>query len=426
MICFILYQIVAKKRMLLVSEIVSEMSMAEQTLLNKINRLTTRTVATAKAGRHGDGNGLWLEVSPTGRKRWLLRFSFNKRVTEMRLGSAASMTLLEARIAVGDARKLVAAGVNPIEQRRKAVPAIGATFGECALSLIASKQSGWRNAKHRAQWSMTLDTYAKAIWHRPVDSIDVASVLQCLQPIWQSKPETASRVRGRIEAVLDSARVKGLRSGDNPARWKGNLDHLLPRARKLSRGHHAAMPYADVPGFMVSLRERESIAGMALEFLILTAARTGEVIGAQWNEIDFEAKVWAVPAVRMKAAREHRVPLSKDAVRILTRLAEARTSDFIFPGRRSLPLSNMSLEMVLRRMGVDVTVHGFRSAFRDWAGDETHFPREIAEAALAHVAGDATEQAYRRSDALAKRRGLMEAWGDYLDNRDSNVVRLAK
>jgi hypothetical protein len=209
-------------------------------------KLTARAVAAAKPGRHGDGAGLWLEVSPAGNRRWVYRFSFGKRVTEMSLGSAATMTLAEARIAANDARKLVAAGVNPIEERRKAkAPPSTPTFGECALALIASKESGWRNAKHRAQWRMTLATYAKPLWDRPVDFIDVAGVLECLQPIWQAKPETASRLRGRIEAVLDSARVKGLRSGDNPARWKGNLDHILPRAKKLSRGHHAAMHYAE-------------------------------------------------------------------------------------------------------------------------------------------------------------------------------------
>jgi integrase len=381
-------------------------------------KLTARAVAAAKPGRHGDGAGLWLEVSPAGNRRWVYRFSFGKRVTEMSLGSAATMTLAEARIAANDARKLVAAGVNPIEERRKAkAPPSTPTFGECALALIASKESGWRNAKHRAQWRMTLATYAKPLWDRPVDFIDVAGVLECLQPIWQAKPETASRLRGRIEAVLDSARVKGLRSGDNPARWKGNLDHILPRAKKLSRGHHAAMHYAEVPAFIARLRRRESIAALALEFLILTAARSGEVLGARWGEIDLAARVWAVPRERMKAEREHRVPLSEPALAIQKRLAAAKTGEFIFPGRRpGKPLSSMALEMVLRRMKVDgATVHGFRSGLRDWAGDCTHFPREVAEAALAHAAGDQTERAYRRSDALGKRRELMAAWGDYLE-----------
>jgi integrase len=380
-------------------------------------KLTARGVATARRGRHGDGAGLWLEVSPTGNRRWVYRFSFSKRVTEMSLGSAATMTLAEARIAASGARKLVASGVNPIEERRKAKEPLPSTptFGECARALIASKENGWRNAKHRAQWRMTLATYAKPIWNWPVDSIDVSGVLECLQPIWSAKPETASRLRGRIEVVLDSARVKGLRSGENPARWKGNLDHILPRAKKLSRGHHAAMAYCDVPGFLARLGERQSIAAMALEFLILTATRTGEALGATWNETDVAAKVWTVAAGRTKSGREHRVPLSRPAIAILERLAEAKTGEFIFPGQRAgKPLSNMSLEMVLRRMKIDATVHGFRSAFIDWAGDCTHYPRELAEAALAHIAGDTTERAYRRSDALEKRRKLMDEWAGYI------------
>jgi integrase len=389
-------------------------------------KLTTKSVAAARPGRHGDGAGLWLEVSPRGNRRWVYRFSFAKRVTEMSLGSAATMTLAEARIAANDARKLIAAGINPIEARRKAKEPLPSTptFGECALALIASKESGWRNAKHRQQWRMTLATYAKPLWNKPVDSIDVAGVLECLQAIWQAKPETASRVRGRIEGVLDSARVKGLRGGDNPARWKGNLDKLLPPPKKLSRGHHAAMAYAGVPAFLTRLRKRQSIAALALEFLILTAARSSEVLKATWPEVDLAAKIWVVPRERMKAGREHRVPLVGPALAILERLAEAKTGEFIFSGQRPAnPLSTMALAMVLRRMKAeDVTVHGFRSAFCDWAGDCTHFPRELAEAALAHVAGDATELAYRRSDALERRRELMAEWAEYLDGADKRIL----
>jgi Arm DNA-binding domain/Phage integrase family len=265
-------------------------------------KLTARAVAAAKPGRHGDGDGLWLEVSPVGARRWVYRFSFGKRVTELGLGGAATMTLLEARTAAHEARKLVAAGVNPIVERRKVKEPSPAkpTFGQCALLLIASKESGWRNAKHRAQWRTTLETYAKPIWHLSVDSIDIAAVLACLQQIWQTKPETASRLRGRIEAVLDAARVQNLRNGDNPARWKNNLDHVLPPAKRLSRGHHAAMRYADVPAFLAALRNRQAIAALALEFLILTAGRTGEVLDARWQEFDFDSKVWTVPAARMK------------------------------------------------------------------------------------------------------------------------------
>jgi integrase len=276
---------------------------------------------------------------------------------------------------------------------------------------------------------MTLETYATPVWSMPIDEVDTAAVLSVLQPIWQAKPETASRLRGRIEAVLDFAKAHGQREGENPARWRGHLDKLLPKRQKLTRGHHAAMPYRDVPAFLVSLRQREAIAAMALEFLILTAARSGEVLGARWPEIDFEAKVWTVPAARMKGGREHRVPLSGRALAILERLAEVRTNDWVFPGQRAgAGHSGMALEMILRRMKVEgATVHGFRSAFRDWCGEETSFPREVAEAALAHVAGDATERAYRRGDALEKRRKLMGAWAQYLQSgAGSNVVRLMR
>jgi integrase len=261
----------------------------------------------------------------------------------------------------------------------------------------------------------------------PVDEVDTEAVLAVLRPLWQSRTETASRLRGRIEAVLDGAKAQGLRQGENPARWRGHLDKLLPKRQKLSRGHFAAMPYPDVPEFIDKLREREATAAMGLEFLILTAARSGEVLGARWSEIDLESKVWTIPAARMKAGREHRVPLSGRAMAILTRLAEAKTGEHIFSGQRpGKPLSPASLTMALRRLQINrATIHGFRSSFRDWAGNETHFPRELAEAALAHVIGDKSEQAYRRSDALEKRRTLMEAWADYCEPKDaSNVVAL--
>jgi integrase len=342
-------------------------------------------------------------------------------------------TLAEARKKADEARKIVAEGNNPIEAKREARMASAAkpTFGQCADALLQAKSSEWRNEKHRAQWQMTLADYAKPLRALPVDEVDTAAVLGVLQPLWQAKPETAFRLRGRIETVLDAARAMGHipRNEANPARWRGHLDKLLPKRAKLTRGHHAAMDYADVPAFVAELRERQAMAAMALEFAISTAARSGEVLGARWNEIDLEAKVWTVPATRMKAGREHRVPLSTRALAILEKLAEAKTSDFVFAGQRpGKPLSGMALEMVLRRMKiVGVTVHGFRSAFRDWAGEETHFPREIAEAALAHVAGDTTERAYRRGDALEKRRALMAAWANHCESKPcSNVVPLSK
>jgi integrase len=329
------------------------------------------------------------------------------------------VSLAQARDKARDARKMLEAGKNPIEAKRQAaiIEAGKPTFGAVADALIAAKESEWRNEKHRAQWRMTLENYAAPLRSRPVDEIDTGAVLAVLTPLWQGKPETASRLRGRIEAVLDAAKAQGHRMGENPAAWRGHLSHLLPKRGKLTRGHHAAMAYDGVSAFVARLREREALAAMALEFCILTAARSGEVLGARWSEIDLAAKVWTVPAERMKAAREHRIPLSDGAFVILEKLSKAKTGEFVFPGQRAnKPLSSMAMEMVLRRMKQGgVTVHGFRSAFRDWAGNETSFPREIAEAALAHVIGDKAEQAYRRGDALEKRRALMDAWAAHCE-----------
>jgi integrase len=291
-----------------------------------------------------------------------------------------------------------------------------------------SLSTGFRNEKHRAQWKSTLATYAIPLHSLRVDAIDTADVLACIKPIWTTKPETASRVRGRIEKVLDAARAKGLRSAENPARWRGHLDHLLPKASKLSRGHHAAMSYGDVPSFMGRLREREALAALALEFGILTAARSGEVLGATWAEMDLKAKVWIVPGKRMKAGREHRVALSARAVAILQHVELFKTGELVFPGQKEgRPLSTLAMEMLLRRMNIEgATVHGFRSSFRDWAGNETSFPREILEQALAHVIGDKAEQAYRRGDALERRRALMEAWDAFCSPQaGGNIVSLS-
>jgi integrase len=293
------------------------------------------------------------------------------------------------------------------------------TFGEIADGLLASKESEWRNEKHRDQWRISLTALAAPLRSRPVDEIDTAAVLGILQPIWLTKPETANRLRQRIEATLDAAKAQGHRTGDNSAAWRGHLSHLLPTRGKLARGHHAAMPYGDVPAFMGNLRKIDTTATRALEFAILTAARSGEVYGAGWAEIDLSAKVWIIPAERMKAAREHRVPLCDRAAAIIEQLAKTKVNSFVFPGhRQGKPLSHVAMAKVIDRMGVEgATVHGFRSAFRDWCGNETHFARELAEAALAHVVGDAAEQAYRRGDALEKRRGLMDAWAAYCDPR---------
>ena len=394
-----------------------------------VKKLSARAVATViEPGRHSDGEGLYLNVTPTGARSWLFMWKKDGKRREMGLGSTGSVSLARARELASECRAQVAMGLDPIEARDAAAETKREkpTFGAIADALIAAKESEWRNEKHRAQWRASLTEFAAPLRSRPVDEIDTAAVLAVLTPLWQTKPETASRVRGRIEAVLDAAKAQGHRSGENPAAWRGHLAHLLPKRGKLTRGHHAAMEYRDVPAFVAKLRECDVIAAMALEFCILTATRSGEVYGARWSEIDMAAKVWTVPAERMKAAREHRVPLSDRALDILERLFEARTGDFIFPSPRGQrPLSHVAMAKVMRRLEIEqATVHGFRSAFRDWAGNETHFPREVAEAALAHVVGDKAEQAYRRSDALEKRRDLMQAWANHCAPASGNVVNL--
>ena len=282
----------------------------------------------------------------------------------------------------------------------------------------------WRNGKHAAQWEMTLRDYAAPLRRLPVDKITTDDVLSVLKPLWNEKPETASRLRGRIERVLDAAKAQGLRSGENPARWRGHLDQLLPKRQRLTRGHHAAMDYTDVSAFMAELQARQAIASLALEFTILTAARSGEVLGARWDEFDLDRAVWTISASRMKAGREHRIPLSRRALKVLKAMHDARNGDFVFPGQKpGKPLSVMTLEMVLRRMKIEnATVHGFRSAFRDWAAECTNFPNEVCEAALAHVIENKAEAAYRRGDLFDKRRKLMEAWGAYCATPKSGKI----
>lgn len=392
-----------------------------------LNKLSARGLAAAtKPGRYGDGGGLYLVVAPDGSRKWVFRFAWNGRQRDMGLGAVRDVSLAEARTEANAARAHVRAGRDPIAERdRTRHSASGVpTFGEIADQLIEGIEHGFRNEKHRAQWRMTLTEYAGPLRPKAVDAITTEDVLSCLKPIWQTKAETASRVRGRIERVLDAAAARGLRSRENPARWRGHLDALLPKRQKLARGHHAAMPFNDVPVFIVRLREVEGISARALEFAILTAARSGEVLSAQWSEIDLEARVWTVPASRMKAGREHRVPLPDRAVEILSTLAKTKIGEFVFPGaKRDRPLSVMALTMSMRRAGVgEFTVHGFRSSFRDWAGERTHFAREVAEAALAHVVGDQTERAYRRGDALDKRRELMDAWAAFCEGSGGNVV----
>lgn len=395
-----------------------------------LNKLDPRTAATIKTpGRHSDGGGLYLSVDPTGRRRWVFMYARDGKRTELGLGGGRDLSLANARKEAVTLRAVLASGGDPRSAREKQERK---TFGECADAYVEAMQPSWRNAKHAAQWAMTLTKYAAPIRARMVETIATRDVLEVLQPLWQRTPETAERLRGRIENVLDAAKAKGLRTGENPARWRGHLDQLLPKRQRLSRGHHAALPYADVPAFMANLRGREATAARALEFAILTAARSGEVLGATWGEIDLNGAVWTVPAVRMKGGREHRVPLSARAVELLEGMQAARDaekakpSDPVFPtAKAGKPLSSMAMAMLLRRMEVNVTAHGFRSAFRDWASETTGFPHEVCEMALAHTIGNKAEAAYRRGDLFDKRRGLMGAWASYCAAGAGKVVRLA-
>jgi integrase len=326
------------------------------------------------------------------------------KLREMGLGSASTISLARARELAAEARAHLAEGRNPLTVR--SVEKVLPTFGSMADEVVAALETGWRNPKHRNQWRMTLTTYCEPIRSLPVDTVATEHVLGILRPLWSKVPETASRLRGRIEKVLDAAKAKGYRTGENPARWRGHLDHLLPKRQKLTRGHHKALPYDEVPALVARLHQTGSVSAFCLEFTILTAARSGEAMGARWEEFDLERG--------MKAGREHRVPLSRRAKEILSRMNEVRVGDLVFPGlKRDRPLSTMALEMVLRRMKVDATVHGFRSAFRDWAAEQTNVPREVAEAALAHVLENKVEAAYRRSDLFEKRRALMEEWANH-------------
>lgn len=382
----------------------------------------------SKPGRYGDGRGLWLQVTaPKAEdkrpsKSWLLRYTLHGRAREMGLGPLDLVSLAEARDRAKAARKLLLDGVDPIEVRRqqraeaRLQAAQGVTFEECATRYIAAHESSWRNEKHRAQWSSTLTTYAfPVLGSLPVAAIDTGLVLKVLEPIWTEKPETASRLRGRIETVLDWATVRTYRAGPNPARWKGHLAKLLPSKSKVAKvKHHSALPYDQIGAFMAALRQQIGYSARALEFTILTAARTGEVIGAKWSEVDLDGQVWTVPAERMKAGREHRVPLSPRAVEILKALPRDE-GDFVFPGgKKGKPLSQMALLATLRRMGRgDLTTHGFRSTFRDWVSEQTAYPHEAAEMALAHTVSDKVEAAYRRGDLLQKRQRMMADWAIY-------------
>jgi integrase len=387
--------------------------------LNRLSPLKVQKVR--RKGLHADGGGLYLRVSESGTKAWMFRFGLNGKLRDMGLGPIHTISLPRARELARECRELRLQGIDPITHRRaslaarRASDAKATTFRQCADAFIASHESGWRNASHRSQWVNTLAQHVHpTLGDLSVSDIDTALIMKTIEPIWKTIPETASRVRGRIEAVLDWAKVSGYRTGENPARWRGHLDHLLPARAKVARvKHHAALPYTEIGPFMAKLRQDGSAGARALEFTILSAARTGEALGATWDEIDLAAKIWTLPAERMKGGREHRIPLSDTALALLKRMQGIRTNDFIFPGRRGR-LTPKTMQLVLRRMGRGgLTVHGFRSSFRDWAGEQTDFPREVCEQALAHSVGDAVEKAYRRGDLFDKRRKLMDAWAAF-------------
>ena len=396
-------------------------------MVRAIGRLTALKVEKAKEpGMYADGGGLYLRVTSEGARNWVLRYMLDRKPHWMGLGPLALYSLADARAKALDARRKRHDGIDPIEARRgeRARQRLDAakliSFKQCAEAYIASHRAGWRNEKHAYQWPATLSTYAyPIIGALPVQAVDTGLVLKVLEPIWTKKPETASRVRQRVENILDFSKVRGYRDGENPARWRGHLDKLLPQPSKVRKVEHlAALPYAALPAFLASLRQREAIAARALEFLILTAARTGEVIGARWNEIDLLDKTWTVPAARMKAQREHRVPLSPRALAIVQDIAAGHsgaTDAYVFPGGKpGTSLSNMSFLMLLRRMELDdLTVHGFRATFKTWASERTSFQNEIVEASLAHTIGGKVEQAYMRGDLFDKRRRLMQQWATF-------------
>jgi integrase len=374
-------------------------------------RLTARFVQHAPIGWHGDGRGLYLQVTGNGRS-WVFRYVMDGRQRYMGLGPTADVSLAEAREKALAARKLRLDGIDPIEARKaqrtasRLEAAKAMTFGACVEAYLQTHEVSWKNEKHAAQWRMTLTAYCKPISELPVAAIDTDLVLRVLTPLWKTRTETAKRLRGRIERVLSWAKGRGLRSGENPARWSGHLDEMLPSPAKIAAvQHHPALPYREIPEFMAELRDLDSLSAQALEFVILTAARTGEVIGAEWNEIDFEERTWTVPAARMKAGAQHKIPLSDRALAILREVPRG--------GARIFPLSNMAMLELLRGMRPGLTVHGFRSTFMDWAHECTNYPKVVIDMALAHRVGDKVEAAYRRGDLFMKRTKLMDAWSQF-------------
>lgn len=409
--------------------------------MRQLHRLTARQVATIQSpGWHADGGGLYFRVSGGDRRRWVFVYFWNQKRREMGLGPAAGadlVTLAQARDRATQLRAQVRNGVDPIEHVRSAERLTAAQpselarrspktcFGAFADEYVRDMRPSWRSEKHAAQWSMTLTHYCASIREMPIDAVSTNDILTVLKPLWIARPETAQRLRGRIENVLDAAKSRELRSGENPARWRGHLENLLPARNKLTRGHHAALAFDEVAKFLEALRNRSCVAAKALEFTILTAARTNEVLGARLSEFDLEKAEWTLPASRTKTAKIHRIPLSKSALNIVIEQAKALPGEFIFPGRGTKPLSNMAMAQVLKRMNrADITVHGFRSTFRDWAAETSAFPHEVCEMALAHTIANKAEAAYRRGDLFEKRRLLMNAWDNYCSPSVDTTVQM--
>ena len=396
-------------------------------------RLTDRIIRNfEKPGYHADGGGLYLQVAKSGSKSWVYRFTLKGRTRDMGLGSIRSVTLAEARTAAAESRLLVAKGVDPIAGRAEpefdppqiVAPPTGPTFREFAEQYIEQHTGDWRSKQHEAQWSSSLKMHVfPLIGDLQLDAIDTPEVLLVLEPIWREKSETASRIRGRIERILAAAAVRGLRPATNPAAWAGHLREALPKKRRSTP--FSALNYRELPAFMSALRAREGVGARALEFTILTVARSGQARGARWPEIDEAAEVWSVPGERMKAGRQHLVPLSGPTLFLLREMKPLRdlAGGFLFPGMRNGgALSDMTLSHIVRSMGYDATVHGFRAGFKTWAEEETHHANVVIEAALAHTVGDKAERAYMRGDWLVKRKALLDDWGAFCNSTPIETV----
>jgi integrase len=386
-----------------------------------LHRLSAAHLKRKPDGWHNDGGGLHLVVKGEGRS-WAMRYTRNHKTTDMGLGSLADLPLAEARRVATEARRQLTLGQDPLALRRQALAsaATAQTFRQCAEAYIAAHEASWRYERHKEQWVSSLERHVyPRIGDLPVGAVDTGLVLKVLEPIWYETPASASCIRSRIEAVLGWATIRRYRTGDNPARWANHLEHALPGTGKLRRvRHHPSLPYAETAAFMTELRKQAGVAPRAMELLILTAVRSGEVLGTRWDEIDLAERLWTIPEDRMKAARPHRVPLSDQAMMLLAEMRKLRHADdggHVFQGRRmGQPLAPMNLRNLLVRMErTDITTHGFRSTFRDWAAEQTTFPREVCEQALAHAIGNPTEMSYRRTDLLNKRKRLMAAWSDY-------------